>query len=77
MAKNQKYYVADKFRKNHLSKVESSVRAEVTINGVTKGYTNIHFPNAFAKKIFRASPSCQSITFFDDSDSSTWTVLNQ
>lgn len=69
-----KFFVDDKYRKNRLAHQDSSIRAEVYCEGKPiKVYTNIHFPNAFAKKVFKDDKTCIQIKFIDVSDNTEWT----
>ena len=59
-----KFYVGNEFRKNRLSKQESPIRAEVYATGVdTKVYTNIHYPTAFSKKVFKENSNVTHVIF--------------
>jgi len=75
-AKKERFYVGNKFRKNDLSKKESDIVAEVHTPGdVTKLYTNVHFPNAFAKRVFEQNSTADRVTFKDSSGSNKeWTI---
>jgi hypothetical protein len=74
--KKQKFYVGNQFRKNDLSKKESNIVAEVHIPGdITKLYTNVHFPNAFASRVFEQNSTADRVTFKDSSSSNKeWTI---
>ena len=59
-----KFFVGNEFRTNRLSKQESSIRAEVHAPGVDiKVYTNIHYPNAFSKKVFKENSNVTHVIF--------------
>jgi hypothetical protein len=62
MGNSGKLYVKPEFRKNALSDVDTETRVEVhTTNETTKVYNNIHYPQAFARKVFNESSSCTHI----------------
>jgi len=62
--KVDKFFVGTEFRKNKLAEKESSIIAEVHCPGkAIKSYVNIHYPNAFAKIVFRESPATTHIIF--------------
>jgi hypothetical protein len=73
-----KYKVKDQFRTNDLSKVETSISAEVHVPGENiKMYSNIHYPNGFACRTFKNNPSVSHITFKDTSESREWTIKKE
>lgn len=74
MAGTRKFTVADKYRKNNLSHIDSPIKAEVHDLDVIKVYDNIHSPDAFAKKVFRNNEHCTKIVFTDLSTQTVWTV---
>ena len=62
--KVDKFFVGTEFRKNKLAEKDSAITAEVHCPGkAIKSYVNIHYPSAFAKKVFRESPSTTHIIF--------------
>jgi len=70
-----KFFVDDRFRTNKLSRKESPVSAEVHTEGEkTKVYTNIHYANAFSKKVFARNHLITHIIFKDSSDNREWEV---
>lgn len=75
--KQDKFFVGINFRKNSLAEKDSPITAEVHVPGEsTKMYTNIHYPNALAKKIFRESPHVTHIVFKDSSGGNNFTIVN-
>jgi hypothetical protein len=62
--KVDKFFVGNEFRKNKLAEKDSPIIAEVHCPGrPIKSYTNIHYPKALAKKVFRESPMTTHIIF--------------
>jgi hypothetical protein len=50
---SRKFKVGESFRKSDLSQIKTSREVwAVYNNGDTKIYDNVHYPDAFAKKIF-------------------------
>lgn len=77
MQKKDKFYIGENFRKSHLSKKHSPITAEVHEPGQSiKAYTNVHYPNAFAKKVFKENNSVTHIVFKDSSGGNDITIEN-
>ena len=71
---SKKIYVAPEFRKNSLANLDSSITATVyyTDNSSPRAYTNIHYPNAFSKKVFSQKSNIDHVEFHDSKDGSKW-----
>jgi hypothetical protein len=74
---NKKFYVGNEFRKNKLVEKESPIVAEVHQDGKPiKSYVNIHYPEAFANRVFKNSPLTSRVIFRNTSDGSETTIMN-
>ena len=57
-----KFKVGNQFRKNPLANVSTRTNIEVHIEGKsTKVYDNIHYPSAFARKVFNENVDCTHV----------------
>ena len=75
--KKDKFFVGINFRKNKLAEKETSIIAEVhDPRKPTKSYTNIHYPKALARKIFKSTPSVTHVTIINTNDGSNYEIKN-
>lgn len=69
-----KIYVKQEFRKSTLSSMDSSITATVyyTDDNSPRVYTNVHYPNAFSRKVFSQNSNIDHVEFHDSKDGSKW-----
>ena len=75
--KQDKFFVGTEYRKNKLAEKDSPITGEVHCPGKSiKSYVNIHYPKAFAKKVFRETPATTHIIFKNSATGKEETFTN-
>lgn len=77
MTKKGKFFVGIDFRKNELSSAKTNLIVEVhSTEENIKLYNNIHYPDAFAKKIFKNNNKVTHVIVRNAVDNSEYTINN-